>query len=60
MPARLDLTIVGVVVAQFPSSFVVSSWLVGLLLLGVVIWPVIDAIRMFTRHVTDGLGRKLR
>jgi TM2 domain-containing membrane protein YozV len=56
---QLGLTIVGVVLAQVTSSSDAASGLVGLLLLVVAIWAFIDAIRMFTRSVTDGQGRKL-
>lgn len=57
--SQLGLTIVSFIIAQYPSSFVVSSGLIGSLILGVFVWAIIDAIRMFTRSVTDGQGRKL-
>lgn len=58
---QLGLTIVGFVLAQVaPSSSDTVSALAGFLWLGVTIWAFIDAIRMFTRSVTDGQGRKLR
>ena len=57
---QLGLTIVGVVLAQVTAYSDTASGLVGLLLIGVIIWAIIDAILMFTRRVTDGQGRKLR
>jgi hypothetical protein len=58
---QLGLTIVGVVLAQvIPSSSDADSELVGWLLIGVFLWAVVDAIRMFIGSVTDGQGRKLR
>jgi Protein of unknown function (DUF2510)/TM2 domain len=57
---QLGLTIVCVVLAQVVASSETADELVGFLLIGLFLWAVIDAIRMFTGSVTDGQGRKLR
>ena len=57
---QLGLTILGFVLAPAASSSDTASELVGFLLMGVALWAFIDAIRMFSKSVTDGQGRKLR
>lgn len=57
---QLGLTILGVVLANLTASSQTASTLVGFLMVGVMVWAIIDAMRMFTRTVTDGQGRKLR
>jgi TM2 domain-containing membrane protein YozV len=57
---QLGLTILGIVLAQFTTHSDNASGLVGLLVLGVIIWGVVDGIRMLKRSIPDGQGRKLR
>jgi TM2 domain len=59
---QLGMTILGIVLAALDTSSEGSTLagLGGFLWIGVFIWAIIDAIRMFTRSVTDGQGRKLR
>lgn len=57
---QLGLTILFVVLSNLTASSHTASTLVGFSGLGVMVWAIIDALRMFTRTVTDGQGRKLR
>ncbi|UQX10262.1 TM2 domain-containing protein [Candidatus Mycobacterium methanotrophicum] len=57
---QLGLTVLGIVLAQVTASSDNASGLVGLLLVGVIIWAIIDAVRIFNKSVNDGQGRKLR
>lgn len=57
---QLGLTILGFVLAQITAHYDTASGFVGMLLVGVIVWGFVDAIRTLMRSIPDGQGLKLR
>jgi hypothetical protein len=57
---QLGLGIVGFVLAQVTAHADTASGFAGMLLLGRIVWGVVDAVRMLRGVIPDGRGRKLR